>query len=94
MQRRGNVFEINPCIPSTWVEFAITWRIRKTRYEISAENHYRRCRGVAQVTLDGRAVDPKAIPIVEDGAIHKVVVTLGDPAPARDASRLAGTIHA
>jgi cyclic beta-1,2-glucan synthetase len=94
LRRRGGVFEIDPCIPSTWVEFGITWRLKNTRYEIRAENHSRRCRGVSRVTLDGRAVDPKAIPIVEDGAVHQVVVTLGDPVPEHDASRLAGTIHA
>jgi cellobiose phosphorylase len=88
------VFEFDPCIPSTWADFHITWRIGRTRYEIDVQNHDRRCRGVAAVTLDGAPVDARAIPIVNDGALHRVVATLGDPNAEQDAGRLAGTIHA
>ena len=93
LRRRGDVFEIDPCIPSTWQEFAITWRIGRTRYEITAENHNRRCRGVAEVMLDGRAADPKALPIVDDGATHQVRIVLGDPVPVHDPGTLAGTLY-
>jgi hypothetical protein len=31
------------------------------------------------VELDGRSVDPLAIPIVDDGETHDVVVVLGRP---------------
>jgi len=33
---------------------------------------------VGEAELDGRAVDSRAISIVDDGATHRVVVTLGD----------------
>jgi hypothetical protein len=33
--------------------------------------------GIASVQLDGADVDPKAIPLVDDGAEHQVHVLLG-----------------
>ena len=37
-------------------------------------------RGV-EALLDGVRVDSRAIPLVDDGAVHRVHVVLGDPAP-------------
>jgi cyclic beta-1,2-glucan synthetase len=96
LRRHGAAFELDPCIPSTWPGFSISWRLgpgKKTSYEITVDNHDGRCRGVAQAMFDGRVVDPRAIPVVEDGATHTLVVTLGDPLPAA-VSPFAGTIHA
>ncbi|MCM2316304.1 MAG: hypothetical protein NDJ92_14240 [Thermoanaerobaculia bacterium] len=36
-----------------------------------------RCRGIASVELDGRPVDPAAIPLADDGLAHGVRVVLG-----------------
>ena len=94
LRRHGDSFEIAPCIPSMWTEFHISWRIGTTRYEIDVENRDRRCRGVASITLDGRTVKGTRIPIASDGAVHKVVVRLGDAAAEHDSGRMAGTIHA
>jgi hypothetical protein len=35
---------------------------------------------VAEATLDGSRVDHRAIPLVDDGAQHRVRVVMGDPA--------------
>jgi cyclic beta-1,2-glucan synthetase len=78
LERRGSSFEVDPCIPSSWPEYSIVWRFGRTRYEILVSNPERRCRGVEEAKLDGRAVDFRAIPIVDDGGTHRVVVTLGD----------------
>jgi hypothetical protein len=37
----------------------------------------RLCRGVAEATLDGAAVDPSAIPLVDDAGTHQVRVVVG-----------------
>jgi cyclic beta-1,2-glucan synthetase len=50
--RSGSTFAIDPCIPSAWPEYAITWRHLETRYEIVVTNPEGRCRGVAAATLD------------------------------------------
>ena len=59
----------------------VRWRHRQTLYEITVENPGRRNRGVAEVQLDGARVDPRAIPLVDDGGAHYVRVMMGDPAP-------------
>jgi cyclic beta-1,2-glucan synthetase len=78
LRRRGSTFEIDPCIPSSWPEYTIVWRFGRARYEIAVSNPERRCRGIAEVELDGAPVDPHAIPLVDDGGTHHLRVVLGD----------------
>jgi cyclic beta-1,2-glucan synthetase len=77
LRRHGETFEVDPCIPASWPEYAITWRFGRTRYEITVTNPERRCRGIDAAHLDGVAVDPSAIPLVDDGGTHDVRVALG-----------------
>ncbi len=81
LRRRGSSFEMDPCIPSSWPRYEIVWRFGRTRYEIAVSNPERRCRGIAEAALDGAAVDPRAIPLVDDGGAHQVRLVLGDPKP-------------
>jgi cyclic beta-1,2-glucan synthetase len=82
LRRRGDTFVIDPCIPTTWPEYRITWQFQLSRYEITVSNPARRCRGVEKATLDGAPVNAAAIPLVNDGRTHDVRIVLGDP-PAR-----------
>ena len=81
LRRRGRSFAIAPCVPGSWDHFVVRWRHGQTRYEITVENPGRRNRGVAEAQLDGVRVDPRAIPLVDDGAVHHVRVMMGHPAP-------------
>jgi cyclic beta-1,2-glucan synthetase len=76
LRRHGATFELNPCIPAAWPEYAITWRFGSSIYDIAVANPEHRCRGITAAELDGRAVDPAAIPLVDDGAPHHVRVVL------------------
>jgi cyclic beta-1,2-glucan synthetase len=78
LHRHGRTFELDPCVPSSWPEYAITWRFGRTRYEITVTNPERRCRGIESARLDGVDVDPRAIALVDDGGVHQVRVELGD----------------
>jgi cyclic beta-1,2-glucan synthetase len=78
LRRRGSEFEIDPCIPSTWSDCSISWRIGATRYEISIVNPHHRCRGIAEAALDGAPANPRAVPIRDDGATHTLRIVLGD----------------
>ena len=91
LERRGAFFTLNPCIPSSWPTYSIEWRFGEARYAIVVENPERRCRGVASVELDGSPADPAAIPLVDDGRVHRVRVVLGTR-PAADSG--AGTVPA
>jgi len=80
LKRHGATFELSPCIPTVWPEYSITWRFGKTRYEISVINPEHRCQGVSEAELDGEQVDPRAIPLRDDGSTHQVRVIIGAPA--------------
>ena len=83
LQRRGDVFSMDPCVPSSWPGFEIRWRFGRTRYVITVENHGQRGRDAVTATLDGRAVDRRAIPLKDDGQQHDVRIVLGGPGDAR-----------
>jgi cyclic beta-1,2-glucan synthetase len=89
LKRHGASFELDPCIPAAWPEYSIVWRFGRTRYEISVVNPEHRCRGIAEAILDGDVADPAAIPLVDDGAKHRVRVVLGEPtqSPQRPSRR-------
>ncbi len=77
LARHGASFSLDPCIPTAWKRFEMTWRFGTSRYEIEVENPEARCRGVSEARLDGVLVDPGAIPLVDDGREHRVRATLG-----------------
>jgi cyclic beta-1,2-glucan synthetase len=79
LRRAGTTFSVAPCIPAMWPGFSITWTVGRTRYHISVVNPDHRCRGVRSAALDGAPIDPDAIPMLEDGRSHEIVVQLGDP---------------
>jgi cyclic beta-1,2-glucan synthetase len=77
LKRHGAALAIDPCIPAGWPEYRVTWRLGRARYEISVENPERCTRGVARAELDGRSVDPSAIPVIDDGQPHQIKVVMG-----------------
>jgi cyclic beta-1,2-glucan synthetase len=74
---RGDRLVLNPCIPSTWPSFSMTYRYGQTTYGIVVENPDRICRGVRSVELDGNSIRGEAIKLVQDGHRHEVRVVLG-----------------
>jgi cellobiose phosphorylase len=83
LRRRGQTFTIAPCVPASWDRYVVHWRAGKSMYEITVENPERRTRGVTEAELDGAEVDPNEIPLIGDGAVHRLRVVMGVPAPER-----------
>jgi len=77
LRRSGDTFSVKPCIPSSWPQYEIAWRVQHTRYVITVTNPDRLCRGVLEASLDDVAIDATAIPLVEDGRTHHVRIVLG-----------------
>jgi len=77
LRRRGRWFGVNPCIPSSWPEYEITWTVDGTTYEITVENPDGVCRGVASTWLDGVLVEAQSIPLAADLRRHAVRVVMG-----------------
>jgi cyclic beta-1,2-glucan synthetase len=91
LRRHGSTFSVDPTIPAMWPKFSIQWRLGQTRYHVSVLNPDHHCRGVRSVRFDGASVDHKAIPLVQDGATHIVVVELGAPVAHAASSVLSKT---
>jgi cyclic beta-1,2-glucan synthetase len=72
LTRHGATFRLDPTIPASWPRYTIVWRFGRSRYEIEVENPEHRCRGVREAWLDGVAVDPAGIPLLDDGGIHRI----------------------
>ncbi len=80
LRRRGACFRVAPCIPASWERFAMRWRHGRSVYEVTVENPGRKNRGVAEAVMDGAVVDAAAIPLVDDGRVHRLRILMGEPA--------------
>ena len=74
---RGQRLVLDPCIPTQWNSFDISFRYRSTQYEIVVENPRNVNRGVSLIELDGTVLDDRTgIPLVDDQTTHRVRVVL------------------
>ena len=80
LRRNGQQFSISPCVPAPWSGFVVRWRYGSSLYEITVENPERRNCGVAEAVVDGVPLDPRAIPLIDDGTTHRLRVLMGEPA--------------
>jgi cyclic beta-1,2-glucan synthetase len=73
---RDGKLTVNPCIPTAWKQFDVTFRFKTSSYEIHVENTGVE-RGVTSVLVDGKAVSGHAISLRDDGRMHRVEVRMG-----------------
>lgn len=73
----GSTLRFNPCIPSHWPGFEMTYRFGKARYHIVITNPASVNRGVRQVTLDGVILPSSEIPLSSSDAQHEVYIVMG-----------------
>jgi len=76
--KRGDTLEMDPCIPSHWPEFSVTYRCGSSSYAITVRNPHGAQRGVSTIDFDGRRIEG-AVPMTDDGEPHEIIVTLGPP---------------
>ena len=76
---RGDILELDPCIPRAWPRFEMTLRHRSARYEIVVENPDGVSQGIAAAEADGCviAARPLRVNLLDDGVTHHVRVRLG-----------------
>jgi len=80
LRRHGENLLLDPCIPSSWPGFALTYRFGKAKYEIAVENPLGVCSGVLAVKADGQTItgsQKNLIPLTDDGASHKILIVMG-----------------
>ncbi len=78
-RKQGDHLLLTPCIPTQWRRFEITFRHASARYEIAVENPNGVSRGVVSTVVDDTPLPDGASRILlqDDGATHRVRVTLG-----------------
>jgi cellobiose phosphorylase len=72
-RKEGNTLRIEPCVPKAWPGFGIAYRYGSTQYTIEVKMTPGR-RGAPRVTIDGNRIKGDAIPLVDDGQPHTVLV--------------------
>jgi cellobiose phosphorylase len=68
--------KIDPCIPKDWKGFKITRKFRGVTYNIEVINPNGVCKGVKNVTVDGKSVNSNVLPVFEAGTMHTVLVEM------------------
>jgi cellobiose phosphorylase len=75
--RDGNRLRLAPCLPADWPGLALRYRYGSTPYEIELRQTFAEAgeaAGASAVTVDGTARTDGAIPLVDDGTMHRVLV--------------------
>lgn len=74
-RKQGDTLWVEPCVPPEWPEVAIEYRHGSSQYAIVVHSPEAVGRLGGEVTVDGRKQESAAIPLVDDGKRHEVVVT-------------------
>ena len=74
LHKRGDALEIRPCVPAAWASFTITYRYGESTYEIDVERPGTIRGGTPDVEIDGQPTADGAIPLIDDGRQHRIIV--------------------
>src|SRR5690606_3969335 len=79
LRKRGAQLEFRPRLPSDWSGYKAAWREGGATYDIEVRAPVeggadRRANDVRRVVLDGEVLPGEALPLVDDGRQHCVVV--------------------
>jgi cellobiose phosphorylase len=74
---RGDALHLEPCIPTRWPEYEVTYRFGSATYHVHVDNAAGVSRGVRSVTMDGQPLTEGAVPLRDDGQAHEVRVVMG-----------------
>ncbi len=77
-KKTGDTLRIDPVIPPTWDGFEIKYKFGATSYQIKVNNPKHLAHNVQLVKLDGKMLDDRTIPLVDDGEEHSIEVMMGD----------------
>jgi cyclic beta-1,2-glucan synthetase len=67
---------VDPTIPKSWPGFSAKLQLGGTTWDVRVDNPRGVNKGVDRTTLDGAPVTDGRVPLVEDGGVHEVVVTM------------------
>lgn len=76
--RKADTLQINPCIPTHWESFELSYHYNSTKYNIKVKNPEHINREVKSVTIDGQTCDDFIIKLTDDAKDHNVLVIMGN----------------
>lgn len=68
----------DPCIPSSWDCYSIEYRYLETTYNIVVKNPYKISNGIYHITMDGKLINDKYVPLLDDRITHNVEIIMGN----------------
>ena len=71
-QKNGDTVILDPCIPSRWKEYSISYRYRDTEYKILVKNPDGRNKGVRKISVDGKISTGNKFQLVDDNGKHTI----------------------
>jgi cyclic beta-1,2-glucan synthetase len=77
LEKRGDRFRLDPCIPAAWPGFTLDYRYGTSSYHIDVRNPGGASQSVVAVTLDGAPTPDGWITLTNDGQQHVVAIVLG-----------------
>ncbi|HEV8053106.1 MAG TPA: protein ndvB, partial [Parachlamydiaceae bacterium] len=75
---QGDMLLIDPCIPTAWDQFTLTYWHGEACYEIHVENPQHISKGVARIELDQQHLPDMKIPLIRTNEKHQVKVIMGN----------------
>ncbi len=72
-----NGLEIDPCIPADWNGYDVKRMFRGATYDISVRNPHHVSKGVQGIVVNGKPIEGNVLPIMPEGSVNKVEVTMG-----------------
>jgi cellobiose phosphorylase len=76
-RKQGSRLSLEPRVPASWPELTIEYRHGGSRYTIRIERPGELAGAQGEVELDGSILESGAVPLVDDGGSHRVVVRPG-----------------
>jgi cellobiose phosphorylase len=73
----GDTLCVEPCVPTGWPGYEITYRHGSATYHVRVDNASGTGRGVQSVTVDGQPAPGGVVALRDDGRTHDVRIVLG-----------------
>jgi cellobiose phosphorylase len=74
---RGESLQFEPCVPTGWSAYEVSYRFGASTYHVRVDNSAGAGRGVKSVTVDGQPAAGNTVPLRDDARTHAVRVVLG-----------------
>jgi cyclic beta-1,2-glucan synthetase len=76
-KKTGSFLIIDPCIPTHWGSYTLTYQYLTSTYTILIENPEGLNKGIKKIFVDGMLIAGNQISLMDDGLTHEVSVIMG-----------------